>query len=129
MEGRYVPDIVDARGGRVYRYLATQDCFWPIHDWPNFVQDIAVKARKNNRERFTMFFFLVANGIEHHTAARWVLMSDIVNGAIVSDPIPKHHLHMDQLKTQAAKPPHTPGSLWQGNKKVMDMAKGYVTLQ
>lgn len=109
-------------------YLNKQDWFFPLRTWPDFLQDLALKCHKNNRERFTLFFFLVGNGLEPQLAGRWCIANDYT---IDSGPISKGYdasayKQVEQMKAQTLLLPGAPGAMFQGNKKIMDMATGRV---
>lgn len=111
-------------------YLNKQDWFYPLRSWPDFLRDLALKCHKNNRERYTLFFFLVGNGLDPQLAGRWCIGNDYT---LDSGPISKGYdasayKQVEQMKNQAAMAPGVPGGMWFGAKKIMDMATGRVVL-
>jgi len=108
-------------------YLTQQDLFYKMSEWPRYLVDIALLPHKNNRERFTLFFFLAANGLDPETAALWTLLIDVRPDAqgrpklIESQGYDAAALRqMEQLKQQ-----HELGTLYKG-KLMMDMSAGRV---
>jgi len=80
-----------------------------------------------NRDRFTLFFFLAANGLDGETAGLWTLLIDVrpdESGAlrpIVGQYDQTAHRHIKQMQRQLEE-----GTLFRGDKPMMDLAKGYV---
>lgn len=116
------------REARLWNYLAKGDEFFSIREWPTYLQELMLLEHKNNRERFTLFFFLTGNGLNPTTASDWIQSSDaraqrghLTLVAGVYDPSALRQLA--QLIEQARN-----GSLFTGQKKIMDMAKGHVVL-
>lgn len=113
------------REARLLDYFHTQDDFARIGTWPRYLIDMMLLEHKNNRERFTLFFFLTGNGLEPSTAAGWILTTDVAG----SKRIQGHYdlsatKQMSQLIEQERS-----GTLFKGNKKMMDMTLGYVVLK
>lgn len=113
---------------RIIEYLHTvQDMFFRYGDWPEYLQRMMLKPHKNNRERFTMFFFLTGNGLDPEAAGLWTLLLDVRPGlAGILRPIPgaydeAAHKQIEQMKQQLAN-----GTLFKGTKDMMDLAAGYV---
>jgi len=121
------------REARLWNYFNTkQDWFFPIREWPTWVQRIALKEYKGNRDRFAMYFFLVSNGLEPKKAIFWISSKDvnpkplIMNGEQIypagwlerGDYDAKGHRHFAQLRKQAET-----DSLFDGKKLVFDMTK------
>jgi len=91
-----------------------------------YLQKLILQHPRDNRERFTLFFFLVGNGLGPETAALWTLLVDARQGITGIRPIAgaySDHAHRQiaQLQEQVAN-----GTLFKGQKDMMDLAKGYV---
>lgn len=114
------------REARLWNYFAKGDEFYSIREWPKYLAEMMLLEHKNNRERFTLFFFLTGNGLNPTTAADWIQLADVqlmMRGLIpvssVYDPaaIRQFAQLIEQSRT---------GTLFKGDKKIMDMAKGHV---
>jgi len=68
------------RQAHMRRFLNDAEWFYPLREWPDYLQGIGTSLHRDNRERFTFFFFLTANGLAPDVAAEWVLMDDVING-------------------------------------------------
>lgn len=68
------------RKARVWNFLNTGDAFWPIVKWPDYLQDMMLKAHKSNRERFRLMQFLIGNGMDPTRARIWVTVRDVEDG-------------------------------------------------
>lgn len=108
------------REARLWNFFNRQDwVFWPIWKWPSWIQRIAVKEYKKNRDRFSMFFFLVANGLEPNRAVFWVTAKDVKGPydneqkgfVITGDYTAKATRQFYQMRRQLKD-----GSLFKGNK-------------
>lgn len=115
----------DPREARLWNYLNRQDdIFWPIRLWPIWVQRIALKDHKGNRDRFAMFFFLVSNGLDPKRAVFWIKGHDVGSkgdnkGFLLSGDYDTHeYRHFLQMEKQV-----TDGTLFKGRKLVFDMTK------
>jgi len=113
------------REARVWNYLNGDTPFWEIRVWPQYLQALALKEHKVNRERFTLYFFLTANGLDPKLARDWVLMTDYVRRTdtanremkIISQGYDRAAgLHIEQLYIQAGT-----GTLFQGRKRMYNM--------
>lgn len=125
---RVVPPAADApltpRETRLLEYFhSTQDDFFPIGRWPSYLVRMMLLEHKNNRERFTLFFFLTGNGLAPTVAAGWILTTDVVwpDKRIQGRYDPSALKQMSQLIEQ-----ERAGTLFKGDKKIMDMTLGYV---
>ena len=70
----------DQREGRLWFFFNSGEDFYPIRLWPAYLRCMALKAHKTYRERYRLFLFFVANGVEPKLAYYWVCMRDYVNG-------------------------------------------------
>lgn len=50
------------------------EIFYPLSMWPPWAQNVYMKPHKNRVERFTLWVFLVGNGLEPELARGWVLL-------------------------------------------------------
>jgi len=112
----------------VIEYLhSVQGDFFPLGKWPQYLVDMVLKPHKDNRERFTLFYFLVGNGLNPEDAHLWTLLLDVRPGLrgtpviITGQYDNKASEQMEQLKRQLAE-----NQLFTGNKKMMDMTLGRV---
>jgi len=131
MRGVKVPD---AREARLMNYFNQQDDFWAFREWPLWVQEEMVKAKKRNHARYKLFLFFTFNGLNPDTTFRWVSMQDFKGGPIDGPYKPKHWAHFAQLLTLAKKGDlvkyRTPkrwlehAQRWEGG--IFDMILGYV---
>lgn len=114
------------REARVWNHLNSAMLpFWQIRYWPEWIQTLALTLHKDNRQRYNYFFFLVANGLDPSLASEWTLMTDYVNGTILSNGYDNvaHHQVFVQMPVQ-----HQTGQLYQGTKQMMNMVTGRVEL-
>lgn len=115
------------REARLWNYLAIGDEFASIRTWPQFLQEMMLLDHKNNRERFTLFFFLTGNGLNPTQAADWIQLADVRTNArggrqFVSGVYdPNAIRHFAQLIEQCRA-----GTLFKGDKKIMDLSLGRV---
>lgn len=65
---------------RVWDFFDTGEDFYKIRSWPRYLREMALRAHKNYRERYRLFLFFVANGVEPRVAYEWVSLRDVVNG-------------------------------------------------
>jgi len=68
------------RRARVWNYYNKQDEFWPMREWPKWVQELGLLPHKNLRERFTFFRFLAVNGLRPEMCGAWTLTNDVKQG-------------------------------------------------
>lgn len=108
------------RQGRVGRYVDESDIFWRISFWPAWARGILMQAHSSNRDRFALFFFLVANGMDPLVAGSWVLMTDAVGGII------KSWGYDNQAKRQIAQMVRETrnGTIFKGTKRYYNMVTG-----
>jgi len=119
---RGFPQNLKPAQARVWNFIARGDIFFSAREWPQWLQDLAVSEHKNNRDRYTFFYFLVANGMDPATAGEWTLMNDVVRGAPLSTGYNDHaHRQVIQMKKQLHE-----GTLFTGTKKMIDLATGKV---
>lgn len=112
------------REARLLDYFhRVQDDFFPIGKWPAYLLRMMLLEHKNNRERFTLFFFLTGNGLAPTIATGWILTLDIEwpDKRIQGNYDPSAIKQMQQLIEQERS-----GTLFKGDKKIMDMTLGYV---
>lgn len=113
------------REARLWNYFGKGDHFWQIRDWPKWLQALALKAHKLNRDRYQLFYFFVSNGLDPSMASRWVLLYDFVNGTEIFGDYDKHA--MDQVMKQLPNQLEA-GTLFTGKKLAIDMTKKRVVL-
>lgn len=56
-----------------YSLIAKDDMFWPVEQWPKWVQNMYFDPHKNNRDRYVLFSFFVKNGLPAAKARDYVL--------------------------------------------------------
>ena len=78
--GGSVSDAEMSRRLRRHNFFATNEDFFPIHQWPPYLRSYAVAPHLNNYDRFRFFYFFVANGVAPELACEWVLATDFVDG-------------------------------------------------
>lgn len=115
----------DRREARLWNYFNKQDdLFWPIRQWPTWMQRMALKEYKGNRDRFGMFFFFVSNGLNANTAKHWIMAKDVSSGGwdkgflLFGDYDTHAYRQFRQLERQL-----NTGTLFKGNKLLFDMTK------
>lgn len=115
--------VTNQREARVWNYLNRGDWFWPIREWPVFLQKMQLKEHRNNRERYTLFFFLTGNGMSPDIAGQWTILRDIGQGGVEKEGNydKSARAQIIQMKEQIRK-----GSFFKGDKKIMDMTLGRV---
>jgi len=94
---------LDQRQARLSNYYNTvQDLFWPLRDWPGYLQSIALSRHKNRRDRFRFFQFLTFNGMAPNWAATWTQLFDYRNDEAILDPLwnDKHTKHILEMASQ-----------------------------
>lgn len=115
------------RETRLIQYLhSTQDVFFPYGTWPGYLRDMILLPHKDNRQRFTLFFFLVANGLNPHVACLWALLIDVrpVAGEprlILGQYDEEAQRQMRQMKRDVRNE-----KFFKGTKPMMDMTLGRV---
>lgn len=110
------------RETRLIEYLHTQDVFFRYGDWPKYIQDMVLKPHKNNRERYTLFFFFVGNGLDPYQAARWTLLIDVRQGTLVLGQYDESaRQQMEQMRREVREE-----KFFKGTKQMMDMTLGRV---
>jgi hypothetical protein len=107
----------------VWNHLNRGDWFYPIRKWPSWLQSLMLKEHRNNRERFTLFFFLTGNGLSPDIAGEWTLLKDVGKDMVlkIGDYDNKARAQVIQMKEQLRK-----GTFFKGDKKMMDMHIGRV---
>lgn len=55
--------------------------FFPITMWPQWARSLYLKSHKNRVDRFTLFCFLVGNGMEPKAARHCILIGQYDNAA------------------------------------------------
>jgi hypothetical protein len=70
----------DQRSARVWNFFNSGEDFWRISAWPAYVREMCLKPHKAYRERYRLFLFFVANGVEPVLAYYWVCIRDIDYG-------------------------------------------------
>jgi len=114
----------NARQARIWNYLNTGEDFYPIRDWPPYLRALVLSPHRLNRGRFTLFFFLVVNGLEPQEAAMWTLLNDVRGG----NPISGGYDHEARRQVQQMVKQHEDGSLYRQRKHMYNMASGKVDL-
>ena len=106
-----------------------KDVFWPLRTWPQWAIDSFLSGHLNNRERYNLFFFLAANGMEPELAGKMTSATDATRTAentavLLSSGYDNAAVHqmLVQLPQQASS-----GELFRGDKLMMDMTLGRVT--
>lgn len=115
---------INARQARVWNYLARQEFFFPIKDWPSWAQQAILMEHKYNSERYQLFVFLTNNGLGPEMSGELILMKDYRNNTIIFgdyDSVAYNQV-MVQMPAQLAN-----GTLWKGHRKNFDIATGKVT--
>lgn len=116
----------DRRQARIHFYVNSSDAFYPTQEWPRWAQEQLYKQHKSNPERFNLFFFLTANGLEPHIAGTWVLMTDIKrhyyhNRPAVSEPISYGYDSAARKDIKELIKKSYNGTLYKKNKRVYNM--------
>lgn len=117
------------RETRLIEYLhSTQDVFFRYGDWPGYLQEMILLPHKKDRERFTLFFFLVGNGLDPFIASQWALILDVRPWqgrprVILGTYDDAAQRHMAQLRKQLREE-----NLFKGEKSMIDMTLGRVVL-
>jgi len=115
--------VSSPREARLWNYFAKGDEFFTIREWPAYLQEMMLLDHKNNRERFSLFFFLTGNGLNPTLAADWIQSRDVRGGQHLVTGVydPQAIRHFAQLIEQSRT-----GTLFKGDKKMMDMTMGHV---
>lgn len=93
------------REARVANYFNGKYADWyRLRDWPEYLQEMMLKKHKNNRERFRLYQFLVANGLHPDIARAWVQVEDVKQGYLLQYGAydESAERQFDQMKRQAA---------------------------
>lgn len=120
---------LDQRQARLSNYYnSSQDIFWPLRDWPGYLQKIALSRHKNRRDRFRFFQFLVFNGLDPSWAATWTQLYDYQQELAILDPLwtTKHTKHILEMFHQLREGKLFHTSL--GPSQVFDMIERRVLL-
>jgi len=115
------------RETRLIEYLhSTQDVFFRYGNWPAYLQEMILLPHKNNRQRYTLFFFLVGNGLEPLLASQWALLIDV--RPVAGRPVmvlgtydAEAMRQMEQMRREVRNE-----TFFKGQKAMMDMSLGYV---
>ena len=80
-----------------------QDDLQPLREWPQWLQEIQLNPNRRNRDRFSLFHFLWANGLNPYIAAIWCSATDITQDGneIVQSRRDKVLRHVRQMIEQA----------------------------
>jgi len=70
----------DARSARLWNFFNSGEDFYKIALWPKYLREMALKAHKPYRERYRLFLFFVANGLDPKQAYYFICMRDFVDG-------------------------------------------------
>lgn len=94
------------------------DTFFPMKDWNTWSKVLFMKPHKNNRDRFNLAFFFIANGLQPDIVWKAVLGVDIVDGQILIGDYDRtaHHQVRTQIPQQVRD-----NKLFFGRKKVYDV--------
>lgn len=117
------------RETRLIEYLhSTQDVFYRYGDWPRYLQEMILLPHKNNRQRYTLFFFLVGNGMEPVLAGQWALIIDV--RPVAGRPVMVLGQYDDEAQRQMAqmKREVREEKFFKGQKAMMDMTLGRVVM-
>jgi len=68
------------RETRVWNYLNKHLDWYRVSTWPRWIIGLALKEHKNNRDRYSLFFFWTVNGMDPEQAAMHLLMTDVQGG-------------------------------------------------
>jgi len=115
---------INPRMARVWNYLNTGEDFYPIRDWPAYLRASIMSSHRMNRQRFNLFFFLVANGLEPEVAGQWTLLYDVKDGV----PLSMGYDYEAKRQVQQMIKQHNDGSLYRERKHIYSMASGKVEL-
>jgi len=117
------------RETRLIEYLhSTQDVFFRYGDWPRYLQEMILTPHKNNRQRYTLFFFLVGNGLDPILASRWTFIIDVRTAAgrphmILGQYDDEAQRQMEQMRREVRNE-----TFFKGAKAMMDMTLGRVVM-
>lgn len=108
-----------ARKARVYTFFSHGIDFWPIAQWPEYLQEMALKRHKENHERYKLFQFFHGNGLDAVLAIAYLKMMDVRDdGRLIFEPYDATASKQFLQLIQQAKD----GSLWKYN--FFDMTLG-----
>lgn len=115
------PDL-NPRQARIWNYLNSQDVFYAIRRWPTWVAALAMAEHRDNRDRFSLYHWLAANGAPSWFAQRVVLLYDVRKGQFLFGGYDAAaHRQVQQMQRQQQS-----GSLFDTNKTFFDMHCGSV---
>lgn len=111
------------REARLRNYFMKQDTFYPISQWPQWVQNDVTLEHKTNRNRYNLFFFFASNGLDPEVAKDWVLAVDATGDTLIQG---AYDAKTDYQMNRQLVPQAYAGTLWKGRKMMMDMVMGKV---
>lgn len=80
------PWPTDQRSARLWNFFNSGEDFFKIVEWPTYLRAMALKAHKNYRERYRLYLFFVANGLDPVLAYYWVNARDYAEGGLKFEP-------------------------------------------
>lgn len=115
--------VKDQRTARVWNHMNRGDWFYPIRTWPVWAQKLMLLEHRNNRDRYSLFFFLTSNGLSPDIAGQWVLLRDIAaqGREVLGQYDEAARRQVIQMKEQIRKK-----EFFKGTKPVWDMHMGRV---
>ncbi len=113
---------------RFIRNLDATDQFFPVGTWPYLYQEMITRAVRgpghlNNPDRYSLYYFLVSNGLKPELAAQWILAGRVDTGGQIYRSR-RYDLAARRQATGMIKQ-HSRGKLIKDNKRVHDMVLGY----
>lgn len=116
------------REARLWNYGNSEefkDFFWPVRQWPMWAQQLFLKYHLRYQERYSLFFFLAANGLNPLMIPKVVLGNDVATFKgrpqfVATDYSDKSRRHVTYDMPKQLKE----GRLFKGEKKVFDMVLG-----
>ena len=113
------------RRARMRNFFMRQDIFFTFNEWPEWVQDLILEGHHKRRARYSLFFFLVANGLNPEIAIEWIKAIDYHNGRLVSGAYTqKHEKHFHEMLGQTD--PNSPSYMFKGEKPIKNLYTGRV---
>lgn len=113
---------MNTRQARLWNATYTEDRFWPCIDWPKWAQTAFLTEHKSYRDRFNLMFFFLSNGLDPHISLEMVLSCDYINGVWIQGKYDAHTIK----DTESLIAKHYNGTLYTGNKSMMNMISGKV---
>lgn len=71
------------REARLINYYQRQDTFFQYKFWPEWVQVDILEFHKQNKARWNLMYYFLANGLEGDTARKWVMAYDCIDGTLM----------------------------------------------